>query len=276
MRVWIVDAFTDRPFAGNPAGVCLLETPVWPDEAWMRSVAGELNAETAFVYSLDGTTGSKWGLRWFTQWAESNVCGHATLATAHVLHRARELVGPLSFHSQFGVLAAHIREDGAITLDFPAAELIEVPLPDELPEALGAQPASTCWTGTLGDLLVRLGEEDEIGELRPSSAAAVELCRRESLRGIVVTAPAQDQDSGYDFVSRWFGPEHGALYEDAVTGSAYTALAPYWAPQLGRNTLTGLQASARTGLVHTELHGNRVSLTGSAVTTIEGVMHLSP
>lgn len=276
MRVWVVDAFTDRPFAGNPAGVCLLETPLWPDEAWMRSVAGELNAETAFVYPLDGTSGREWALRWFTQSAESNVCGHATLAAAHVLHRIREGVGSFSFHSSFGILTAHAREDGAFMLDFPPAELSEVPPPDGLPEALGAQPGSAWRTGALGDLLVRLAEEDDVRELRPDPAAVVDVCRRESLRGIAVTAAARSQACGYDFVSRWFAPGNGGLEEDAVTGSAYTALAPYWSSHLGRDTLTGLQVSARTGVVHTELHGDRVLLTGTAVTTVEGVLHLPP
>ena len=272
MQVWIVDAFSDRPFTGNPAGVCLLESSTWPGASWMRTVAGELNWETAFVRVLDEATGRVWGLRWFTPWAEANLCGHATLATAHVLHGARLLDGPFRFHSPAGLLVADALEDGCIRLDFPAAVVTEVALPRGLSEALGRQPVSAFRTGTLGDLLVTVEEDTDVLEARPNSGATVDLCRRESVRGVVITAPAQRSNCAYDFVSRYFAPGNGGLYEDAVTGSAHTALAPYWARQLGRKVLTGLQASARAGSVHTELHGDRVYLTGFAVTTMEGVM----
>jgi Phenazine biosynthesis-like protein len=121
MRIWVIDAFTDRPFAGNPAGVCLLDTTTWPDRAWMRQLAAELHLETAFAHPLPADADADWALRWFTPTAESNLCGHATLATAHALHHDRGTPGTVRFASRFGVLIAHARHDGAITLDFPAA-----------------------------------------------------------------------------------------------------------------------------------------------------------
>ncbi|MBD0324720.1 MAG: PhzF family phenazine biosynthesis protein, partial [Aldersonia sp.] len=127
MRIRIIDAFTDRPFAGNPAGVCLLDADDWPDEAWMRRVAAELNlSETAFAHPLRDHPDADWALRWFTPAVETNLCGHATLATAHALHSDRRTPGTVRFSSRSGVLVAHTFDDGAITLDFPAARIGEV------------------------------------------------------------------------------------------------------------------------------------------------------
>jgi predicted PhzF superfamily epimerase YddE/YHI9 len=268
MRVWIVDAFAEKPFAGNRAGVCLLNDSRWPDEEWMRQVADELNAETAFAYPLD-ESGSAWRLRWFTAEAESNICGHATLAITHVLHHEHPSIESFAFETGFGTFCGRAREDESIGLDFPAAPLTQVPVPQGLREAIRAQPLATYRTGDLGDLLVRIGDENEIRALRPDSVAIADLCRRESLRGIIVTAPARSSDCSYDFVSRFFS----GAWEDAVTGSAHTALAPYWAAELGASALTGLQASSRAGHVHVELHNDRVHLFGSAVTTVEGHLH---
>jgi hypothetical protein len=151
MRIRLIDAFTDAPFGGNPAGVCLLDDPTWPDHGWMRQVADELGHETAFVHPLPGDTGADWAVRWFTSAAESNVCGHATLAAAHALYtdRATPVTGSLTirFASGVGVLTAHIRRDGAITLDFPAAPCTETPMPAGLAEALGTRLAATYRTG---------------------------------------------------------------------------------------------------------------------------------
>jgi PhzF family phenazine biosynthesis protein len=272
--VWIVDAFTDRPFAGNPAGVCLLQKRSWPDEDWMQRVAAELNSETAFVYPPHGSVGEEWALRWFTPYSESNICGHATLAMAHVLYSLRPVLKVFSFHSPAGILGAHVSRRGAtITLDFPVASLTQVSIPPGLAEALGTEPISALRTGRLGDLLVRLRDEDDVRALRPKPLLTAELCRREALRGIIVTAAAMTSDCGYNFVSRYFAPGD-PLVEDAVTGSAHTALAPYWSPLSGSDTLTGLQASIRSGLVHTELNGDRVLLIGSAVTVLQGFITL--
>jgi PhzF family phenazine biosynthesis protein len=272
MRIWVIDAFTDRPFAGNPAGVCLLDTTTWPNQIWMRQLAAELHLETAFAQPLPKGADADWALRWFTATAESNLCGHATLATAHALHSDRGSPGTIRFASRFGVLIARTRHDATITLDFPAAPSTQAPAPDRLAEALGATPQATYRTGALGDLLAVLADEATVRDLTPDLAALAHLTRRDGIRGIIATAPADDPDRGYDFVSRYFAPA-GGIPEDPVTGSAHTALAPYWSHRLGRDRLTGLQASARSGLVRTAVHGDRVHLTGHAVTILDGTLH---
>jgi PhzF family phenazine biosynthesis protein len=271
MRIRIIDAFTDRPFSGNPAGVCLLDTTTWPGQEWMRQVAAELRYETAFARPLPDGAGADWALRWFTPATESNVCGHATLATAHALHTDRGMPLTIRFASSFGLLIAHTRHDGTITLDFPAAFPAEEPSPDGLAQALGAETRATYRTGALGDLLAEVADEATVRSLRPDFIALGGLIRRHGIRGIIVTAAAADRHSGYDFVSRYFAPDSG-IPEDPVTGSAHTALAPYWSRRLGRGSLTGLQASDRAGLVHTDVHGDRVHLTGHAVTVLDGTM----
>jgi PhzF family phenazine biosynthesis protein len=270
MRIWVVDAFTDRPFAGNPAGVCLLDTSTWPEGAWMRQLAAELHLETAFAQPLPAGADADWALRWFTATAESNLCGHATLATAHALHSHCETPGAIRFASRFGVLTAHTRHDGPITLDFPAAPPTQAAAPDGLAEALGATPQATYRTGALGDLLAVLTDEATVRALTPDLGALAQLTRRDGIRGIIATAVAAGPNRGYDFVSRYFAPA-GGIPEDPVTGSAHTALGPYWSGRLGRDRLAGLQVSTRTGLVGTAVHGDRVHLTGHAVTILDGV-----
>jgi PhzF family phenazine biosynthesis protein len=273
MRIRIIDAFTDRPFAGNPAAVCLLdEADTWPDETWMQRVAAEMHlSETAFAHPLTASDDADWALRWFTPEVETNLCGHATLATAHAMHLDRGTPGTVRFMSRSGVLVAHTADDGTITLDFPAAPLSEAPPPDGLAEALGATPESTYATGALGDRLVVLDDEAAVRSLEPDLTAIAHIARRDGLRGVIATAGASAPDAGYDFVSRFFAPADG-IPEDPVTGSAHTALAPYWSGRLGRNELTGLQASARGGLVRTSLHGDRVHLTGHAVVVLDGTL----
>jgi PhzF family phenazine biosynthesis protein len=274
MRMRIVDAFTDRPFAGNAAAVCLLDTDFWPDESWMRRLAAEMNLPaTAFVHRLPDRTDADWALRWFLPTGdEINLCGHGTLATAHALHSDGVVAGTVRFSNHGRILLAETGDDGTVTLDFPAAPLTDVAVPDGLVEALGAKPEATYATGSLGDLLVVFPDEAAVRALAPDFTALAQLTRRDGLRGIIATAAAADPDREYDFVSRFFAPADG-IPEDPVTGSAHTALAPYWSGRLGRNGLTGLQASARTGLVRTAVHGDRVHLTGSAVTVIDGVLH---
>jgi PhzF family phenazine biosynthesis protein len=273
MRIRIIDAFTDRPFAGNPAAVCLLdEADTWPDESWMQQVAAEMHlSETAFAHPLSESADADWALRWFTPEVETNLCGHATLATAYAMHRDRGTPGTVRFMSRSGVLVAHTSQDGTITLDFPAAQLSEAPAPDGLAEALGANPRATHATGALGDLLVVLDDESSVRTLAPDLGAIARIIRRDALRGVIVTASASAQDAGYDFVSRFFAPAAG-IPEDPVTGSAHTALAPYWSARLGRDDLVGLQASARSGLVRTSIHGDRVHLTGHAVVVVDGTL----
>ncbi|MER7175846.1 PhzF family phenazine biosynthesis protein [Streptomyces mesophilus] len=274
MRIHVVDAFTDRPFAGNPAGVCLLEDRDWPADAWMQQVAAEMNhSETAFARRLPAGDGADWEIRWFAPLVETNLCGHATLATAHTLRQERGTVGEVRFRSRFsGILTAHIRKDGSITLDFPAAPGTEAPVPGGLAEALGVKAEAAFRTGALGDLLTVLPDEAAVRGVTPDLDAMAQVTRREGLRGVIITAPAPAPGLAYDFVSRFFSPAEGIL-EDPVTGSAHTALAPYWSARLGRDELTGLQASARTGFVKTAMHGDRVHLTGHAVTILNGTLH---
>ncbi|MFJ3307848.1 PhzF family phenazine biosynthesis protein [Streptomyces sp. NPDC086549] len=265
MRIRIVDAFTDRPFAGNPAGVMLLDA--FPDDDWLQDVAMEVNhAETAFAHRLPKGGAADWALRWFTPVAEVAMCGHATLATAHVLHTTGAHDGQVRFATRSGVLIATPAEDGSITLDFPTAPLTSVEVPSGVAGALGAEPAAAFDTGpNVGDLLLELADEKTVLGLTPDHKALAAY----SARGIIATARAEDPARGYDFVSRCFFPNVG-IDEDPVTGSAHTALAPFWSGRLGRADLTGLQASRRSGVVRTGLRGDRTLLTGRAVTVIEG------
>ncbi|GAB2959316.1 PhzF family phenazine biosynthesis protein [Streptomyces heilongjiangensis] len=265
MRIRIVDAFTDRPFHGNPAGVLLLDS--FPEDAWLQNVAREVNhAETAFAHPLPEGGEADWALRWFTPVAEVDMCGHATLATAHVLASTGSHEGPVRFVTRSGVLTATPRPDGSLTLDFPTAPLTPVTAPDGLAESLGAAPLTVLDTGPhVGDLLVELADEKTVRGLTPDLRAL----GRHSRRGVIATARAEDPSAGHDYVSRCFFPNLG-IDEDPVTGSAHTALAPFWSERLGTPVLTGLQASARSGHVRTELHGDRTLLSGRAVTVIDG------
>ncbi|MFD7072397.1 PhzF family phenazine biosynthesis protein [Streptomyces sp. NPDC059913] len=266
MRIRIVDAFTDRPFTGNPAGVLVLDSDSFPDDDRLQRIAMELNlSETAFAHPLPPGGEADWALRWFTPATEVDMCGHATLATAHVLHTTGAASGTVRFSARCGILAATIHPDGTITLDFPTAPLTPEPVPAGLAAALGAEPLSVHDTGPhIGDLLVEVSDEATVRALAPDLAALTEASRR----GVIVTAAA-DPSLGHDYVSRCFFPRVG-IDEDPVTGSAHTALAPFWSARFGRDELTGLQASTRSGLVRTALRGDRTLLTGGAVTVIDG------
>ncbi|MGW5640625.1 PhzF family phenazine biosynthesis protein [Streptomyces sp. NPDC003832] len=265
MRIRIVDAFTDRPFRGNPAGVLLLDA--FPADDWLQNVAMEVNhAETAFAHRLTDDAHADWALRWFTPAAEVAMCGHATLATAHVLRTTGAHEGPVRFATRSGVLVATPQEDGSFVLDFPTAPLTASAIPDGVAEALGAQPLSAYDTGpNVGDLLVELADEKTVRALAPD----LKSLGAYSERGVIATARAEDPSQGHDYVSRCFFPNIG-IDEDPVTGSAHTALAPFWSERLGRAALTGLQASRRSGLVRTEVRGDRTLLGGRAVTVIDG------
>lgn len=251
-----VDAFTSRAFAGNPACICLLDRS--RPMRWMQQVAAEMNlSETAFVTPLK--TG--FALRWFTPKVEVALCGHATLAAAHVLWS--EAIAPqdaaLRFRTKSGVLTA-ARRGERIELDFPARPARKAKAPAGLAAALGCTPVAVVRAGD--DLLVELANE------RAVRAAAPDMRRlaKVKARGVVVTAPA---DRRHDFVSRFFGPAVG-VDEDPVTGSAHCALAPYWGEKLGKVKLRGFQASARGGEVEVELVDDRVLLRGGAVTVARG------
>ncbi|MEU5644572.1 PhzF family phenazine biosynthesis protein [Streptomyces milbemycinicus] len=270
MRIRIVDAFTDRPFAGNPAGVLLLDTDTFPDDDRLQRIAAEVNlSETAFAHPLPEGAEADWALRWFTPTTEVKMCGHATLATAHVLHTTGAATGTVRFATLSGVLSATADDSGTITLDFPTARLTALDVPqgtDGAADALGARILSAHHTSPHIDyLLVEVADETTVRTLSPDLAALA----RTGHHGYAVTAAAEDPARGYDFVSRFFAPAFGTD-EDPVTGSAHTALAPFWSARLGRTELTGFQASARGGLVRTALHGDRTLLTGTAVTVIDG------
>jgi PhzF family phenazine biosynthesis protein len=252
-----VDAFTNRLFCGNPAAVCLLDDQ--PADWWMQDVAREMNlSETAFLMAHD----DGYDLRWFTPTTEVDLCGHATLASAHVLwemeHLARDRAA--RFHTQSGVIEARLTDDW-IEMDFPAEPAEEVEAPEGLAAALGAEPL---WVGRNRlDLLVELDGEKLIRNLKPDVAAIREL----DARGVIVTAPAIGDR--FDFVSRFFAPRVG-VDEDPVTGSAHCALAPFWSRRLQRDALVGYQVSSRSGIVRTRLAGDRVFLAGQAVTVMRG------
>lgn len=254
-----VDAFADRPFAGNPAAVCVL--PGARDERWMQLVAREMNlAETAFLAPRpDG-----YDLRWFTPTCEVDLCGHATLASAHVLWDEGHLASDATarFHTRSGVLSAS-RRDGFIWLDFPATPAVAASPPSELLRAIGAPIRFVGRTPF--DYLVELDSEDAVRRLEPDLGVLAQL----PVRGVIVTAVSTTGDQ--DFVSRFFAPAAG-VPEDPVTGSAHCALAPFWGERLGRTELSGYQASARGGLVRLRLAGERVQLGGLAVTMLRGVL----
>ncbi|MBI4255451.1 MAG: PhzF family phenazine biosynthesis protein [Candidatus Rokubacteria bacterium] len=257
LRIVQVDAFTDTPFRGNPAAVCVL--PDERDAAWMQAVAAEMNlSETAFlVKRADG-----FGLRWFTPAVEVDLCGHATLASAHVLwedrHLARE--AQARFHTKSGLLTAD-RIGEWIELDFPVKRATPAAAPPGLAEALGAAPK---YVGrNQFDYLVEVDSEDTVRALAPDHAALAKL----PVRGVIVTSRASTH--GFDFVSRFFAPGSG-IAEDPVTGSSHCALGPFWGARLGKTQMLAYQASARGGVVRVRLAGERVALGGQAVTVLRG------
>lgn len=258
-----VDAFTDRPFAGNPAAVCLLDRE--RDDGWLRQVAAEMNlSETAFVWRrADGD----WQLRWFTPQVEVDLCGHATLATAHVLWRECAEPGDcLRFHTRSGVLSATY-EAASIRLAFPARPV--QPIGDDfdqlaLQTALGVRPLHV--GRSREDLLVVLAGADRVRGLAPDFQRLLGF----DVRGVIVTAA--DDGPGIDFVSRFFAPRVG-IPEDPVTGSAHCVLAPYWGARLGRTVMRGYQVSARGGVVDVRLTQAGVELAGEAVTVLRGSLH---
>ena len=255
--VIVVDAFTDHPFAGNPAAVCVLSAP--PDEQWMRDVAREMNlSETAFLLP----EGDAWRLRWLTPEVEVDLCGHATLASAHVLWETGRLRPDETarFQSRSGLLTA-TRWGDLIELDFPAKVATACPPPPDLTKAIDVAPV---WVGkNQFDYLVEVASEQEVRGLRPDHHTLAKL----GVRGVMVTS--RSSTTGYDFISRFFAPGSG-VPEDPVTGSAHACLGPYWSAKLGRTDLIGYQASARGGIVRTALRGDRVLLGGKAVTVMRG------
>lgn len=258
--LWHVDAFTDRPFGGNPAAVCVL--PVERDAVWLQAVAAEMNlSETAFIRRRD----DGFELRWFAPAVEVDLCGHATLASAHALWENGYAPHgeTIRFHTRSGVLTATQR-GALIELDFPATPVEETPPPPGLLESLGVDEQQVLVAGrTKFDRLIAVRSAAAVRQLTPNFALLASV----QTRGIIVTA--ESDDANYDFVSRFFCPSVG-VNEDPVTGSAHCALTPFWASRLGKETFTAYQASARGGVVQTELQGDRVLLAGQAVTVVRG------
>lgn len=254
--IYQVDAFTDEPFRGNPAGVCLLkkEETNW----WMQKVAAEMNlSETAFLLpQADG-----YSLRWFTPTTEVDLCGHATLASAHVLFTTGllEKTQEARFHTRSGLLMARAGEGGWLEMNFPAVPAKEVEPPVELEKALWVIPTYVGHNGA--DFLVEVEKEEVLRKMEPDMAAIARL----KARGVIVTCRGSGK---YDFVSRFFAPAIG-VSEDPVTGSAHCALGPYWQAKLGKGELLAYQASARGGSLRVKVAGDRVQLAGQAVTVLK-------
>ncbi len=252
LRVHTVDSFSASPFSGNPAAVCVLAA--FPSEEWMQQLATEMNlSETAFVVPA----GDEFGLRWFTPAAEVDLCGHATLAAAHVLWQEGVVASgrEIKFETRSGQLGA--RTDGSwITLDFPTERVARIELPDGLAGALGVAPSGVFRNRM--DLLVQFESERVVRALTPN----LELLSAHEVRGVIVTASSSEKP--YDYVSRFFAPRFG-VPEDPVTGSAHCALGPFWSDRLGSESLVGYQASPRGGTVRTTVKDDRVLLSGQAV-----------
>ncbi|MGI4893569.1 MAG: PhzF family phenazine biosynthesis protein [Janthinobacterium lividum] len=288
MRLRIVDAFTHQPFRGNPAAVVILD-PADPqaaasaaDEGWMQAVAAEMNlSETAFAFDRGPQRGAgHYDLRWFTPVVEVDLCGHATLATAHVL-AADARPGPFRFATRSGELRADVDSAGAVHLDFPAQTVTPVEDPGllaALEAALHVTPLA-CARTSGGDVLVEVDSPASVRALTVDLVLLADI----AARGVVVTSrgdhdrahsafadvPDEAPADAPDVVSRFFGPRVGVA-EDPVTGSAHCALAPYWVPRLGRARFLAHQLSSRGGVLDVELRGDRVLLTGRAVTVLDG------
>ncbi len=258
-----IDAFTDTPFAGNPAAVCLLDAP--RDAAWMQAVAAEMNlSETAFLVPRDG---GRFDLRWFTPAVEVDLCGHATLASAHALWSTRRAdpARAIAFETRSGTLHARPADGGAVTIDLPVRPIEPADLPADVKDALGVTVVRTSVArkGPGGvDYLVEAATGDDVRDARPDMRG---LARVQG--GVILTARASG--GAWDVVSRYFVPAFG-IDEDPVTGSAHCALAPYWSRALGRDAFVARQVSARGGTLHVRLCGDRVHLTGHAVTVLAG------
>jgi predicted PhzF superfamily epimerase YddE/YHI9 len=251
----VVDAFTSVPFGGNPAAVALLDS--FPTERLMQAIALEMNlSETAFAVRRDD---GSYDLRWFTPTTEVDLCGHATLACAHIVG------GSARFHTRSGVLDCRRDDNGIIWMDFPADPPAPTPAPASLSEALGGAAIVGSARGRFY-LLVELADAGAVRAVRPDLAAISAL----DCRGVIVTAAGDSP--GVDFVSRFFAPSAG-IPEDPVTGSAHCTLACHWAPRTGRSELTGYQESPRGGTVRVRLARERVELGGQAVTVSEVRIH---
>jgi PhzF family phenazine biosynthesis protein len=262
LKLFTVDAFTDKPFAGNPAAVCIVENEL--TETQMKNIAFEMNlAETAFVRKK----GDIYGLRWFTPESEVDLCGHATLATSHILWQTglHDKSETISYDTRSGILKAN-RVNDKIVLDFPADPEHAVDIPDALVKTLGARPVylgMAKWS-----YVAEMDSEDTVRKVVPDFI----LMKTLEAWGVIITARSKSPE--FDFISRFFAPGKG-VQEDPVTGSAHCALGPYWMKKLGKNEMRAFQASERGGVLDVKVDGDRIKLSGNAVTVIEGKFHIS-
>ncbi|WP_248960807.1 PhzF family phenazine biosynthesis protein [Sphaerisporangium perillae] len=265
MRIFTVDSFTDQPFKGNPAAVCLLDSG--RSDEWMQALASEMrHSETAFLLAQDG--GRPSSLRWFTPAVEVALCGHATLATAHVLYSTGAASGPIEFSTKSGILTTNQLDHGRISMDFPAYMPTQISPPEALVKALGV-PVTWVGMGRM-DILVEVESEQVVRTLAPDIDALTAL----DARAVCVTARASAPSGDVDYVSRFFAPNAG-VPEDPVTGSAHCMLGPYWSAKLGENALVGAQVSQRGGIVHTRVgDDDRVEISGTAITIWSGDLHV--
>jgi PhzF family phenazine biosynthesis protein len=256
MRIYTIDAFTGEPFRGNPAAVCILDKVRTAE--WMQRVAAEMNlSETAFLLRRD----DGFALRWFTPAVEVDLCGHATIASAHALWLEGEPSAVLLFHTKSGLLSA-ARDGDWINLDFPAKREERADPPPEMLSSLGI--TNPVYVGRNAfDYLIEVDSEETLRALSPDHRAL----RQIKVRGVIVTC--RPSDGEYDFLSRFFAPGSG-VDEDPVTGSSHCCLGPYWASRLGKNEMLAYQASARGGVVRVRVDGDRVMLGGRAYTVLRG------
>lgn len=261
MEIYVVDAFAEEPFTGNQAAVCVLDASA--DDAWLQSLAAEMNySETAYLLATEGGE-ADYSLRWFTPAYEVDLCGHATLASAHVLWREKgSELRELKFETRSGILTATQRDE-TIVLDFPATPPEPCPEDSKLLAALGIDTGVAYVGRSTFDSLVVIENATTLRELKPDFRQL----KAGDYRGYIVTAPSDDER--FDFLSRFFAPGAG-IDEDPVTGSAHCCLTPYWASRLSKNNMVGFQASSRGGIVSVELNAARVALGGNAVTVTRG------
>lgn len=255
LSLYQADAFTDKLFGGNPAAVCILNS--WLPDVTMQSIAAENNlAETAFIVKA----GARYEIRWFTPTVEVDLCGHATLASAHILFERYNMHGDtIEFYSPRSGVLKVTKQDGLLSLDFPKDVFEKVTPPAVIAEGIGITPLETFRGKT--DYMAVVSSQSEVENIRPDFNKISQL----NARGLIVTAPG----GNCDFVSRFFAPQSG-IDEDPVTGSSHTTLTPYWSEKLGRKTLTAMQLSARKGYLQCTDKGERVEISGKAVTYLVG------
>ena len=261
IKIFQVDAFTSEPFKGNPAAVCILEKNV--SDEWLQGVATEMNlSETAFITATEER--NKYKLRWFTPKVEVDLCGHATLATAHVLYQNNYVSSSetIFFETKSGILKT-LKNENYIQLDFPETPVSDNELPKGIENIIGAK---VMYSGkSIFDYFLLLEDEAQLINLKPNFGELIKFGKR----GIIVTAGSKK----YDFISRFFAPQSG-IDEDPVTGSAHCALYPYWSKKLNKKELVAYQASERGGLLKLSSENSRILISGEAITILEGVLKI--